>query len=77
MRIQVVHCHPLVTGYNHVLYQAIEHYDFDPDDTADSLTLATASGLYPSRSEARRQIQQGGLSISMQVSPVSPVLPGW
>jgi NAD(P)H dehydrogenase (quinone) len=23
MRIQVVHCHPLVTGYNHALYQAI------------------------------------------------------
>jgi NAD(P)H dehydrogenase (quinone) len=23
MHIQVVHCHPLVTGYNHALYQAI------------------------------------------------------
>ena len=23
MRIQVVHCHPLVTGYNHALYRAI------------------------------------------------------
>jgi len=23
MRIQVVHCHPLVTGYNHALFQAI------------------------------------------------------
>ena len=23
MRIQVVHCHPLVTGYNHALYKAI------------------------------------------------------
>jgi tyrosyl-tRNA synthetase len=47
-----------------VLFDAIDHVEFDDADASDALTLATASGLYPSRSEARRQIQQGGLSIN-------------
>ena len=49
-----------------VLYGAIDHYDFADGDNADALTLAVASGLVASRSEGRRLIQQGGLSINGQ-----------
>lgn len=47
-----------------VLYEAIDHYDFGADDAADALTLAVASGLVSSKSEGRRLLQQGGLSIN-------------
>jgi tyrosyl-tRNA synthetase len=47
-----------------VLFGAIDNYEFSDGDTADVLNLAVASGLYPSNSEARRQIGQGGLSIN-------------
>ncbi len=47
-----------------VLYEAIDHHEFADGDSADALTFAVASGLYPSNSEARRQIAQGGLSIN-------------
>ena len=49
-----------------VLYGALDHYDFADGDNADALTLAVASGLVASRSEGRRLIQQGGLSINGQ-----------
>jgi tyrosyl-tRNA synthetase len=47
-----------------VLFDAIDHYEFADGDAADALSLAVASGLYPSNSEARRQIAQGGFSIN-------------
>jgi tyrosyl-tRNA synthetase len=47
-----------------VLFEAIDHYGFTDEDAATALSLAVASGLYPSNSEARRQVQQGGLTIN-------------
>jgi tyrosyl-tRNA synthetase len=48
-----------------VLYDAMEHFDFaDGDLSSGVLAVAVGSGLYPSNSEARRQISQGGLSIN-------------
>jgi tyrosyl-tRNA synthetase len=48
-----------------VLYDAMDSYEFGKEEElADALALAVASGLYTSRSEARRQIEQGGLSIN-------------
>ena len=47
------------------LFDAMEHFEFGADEEAmDALSFAVASGLYPSRSEARRQIEQGGFSIN-------------
>jgi tyrosyl-tRNA synthetase len=47
------------------LYEAIDSFDFVPDDlTAGALRVAMASGLFSSNGEARRTIQQGGLSIN-------------
>ena len=47
------------------LFDATDHYEFGPDDERlDVLSFAVAAGLYPSRSEARRQIEQGGLTIN-------------
>ncbi len=47
-----------------VLYAAIDHYDFHDAEAADALTLAVASGLVSSKSEGRRLLAQGGLSIN-------------
>jgi tyrosyl-tRNA synthetase len=59
-----------------VLFDAIDHFEFTDDDLADPTTLAVASRLYPSKSEARRQIQQGGLSINGErVTDASPAVP--
>jgi len=47
------------------LFESLDHYEFgDQEAGLDALGFAVASGLYPSRSEARRQIEQGGLSIN-------------
>ena len=47
------------------LFDAMDHFEFGPEEAGlDALGFAVASGLYPSRSEARRQIEQGGLSIN-------------
>jgi len=59
-----------------VLYDAIDHYEFDDGEAADAVTLAVASRLVPSKSEARRLVQQGGLSVNGErVSDVSSTLP--
>jgi tyrosyl-tRNA synthetase len=48
-----------------VLYAHLDHFEFsDSDLRGGALRLAVSSGLYPSISEARRQIQQGGFSIN-------------
>jgi tyrosyl-tRNA synthetase len=48
-----------------VLYEHLDHFEFtDADLRGGALRLAVSSGLYPSNSEARRQIQQGALSIN-------------
>jgi tyrosyl-tRNA synthetase len=48
-----------------VLYEHLDHFEFTDSDLLGSvLRLAVSSGLYPSISEARRQIQQGGFSIN-------------
>jgi tyrosyl-tRNA synthetase len=46
-----------------VLYEAIDHYEFGPDLTS-ALDLAVASGLVASKSEGRRLLEQGGLSVN-------------
>ena len=46
-----------------VLFDEVGGYAWD-GEASDPLSLATAAGLYPSRSEARRAIAQGGLSIN-------------
>ncbi|HEY5519827.1 MAG TPA: tyrosine--tRNA ligase [Candidatus Limnocylindrales bacterium] len=59
-----------------VLYEAIDHYDFHAADVVDALTLAVASGLVASRSEGRRLLDQGGLSINGErVSDSSAAMP--
>ncbi len=53
---------PSVLG---VLYEELDHFDFDDADLGgDAVTLGVSSGLYGSRSDARRAIQQGGFSIN-------------
>jgi len=48
-----------------VLFEELDHFEFgDEELRMGAHGLAVASGLYPSRSEARRQIEQGGLSIN-------------
>jgi tyrosyl-tRNA synthetase len=61
-----------------VLYDAVDHFEYGPEEEGlDALGFAVASGLYPSRSEARRQIEQGGLSINGErVTAVDAALPG-
>jgi tyrosyl-tRNA synthetase len=50
-----------------VLYRALDHFEFDDADLQHgAMGTAVRSGLYPSNSEARRQIAQGGLSINDQ-----------
>jgi tyrosyl-tRNA synthetase len=59
-----------------VLYDAIDHYEFADGDTADALSLAVASGLVTSKSEGRRLLEQGGLSINGErVSDGAAALP--
>jgi tyrosyl-tRNA synthetase len=59
------------------LFDALDRFEFGPDEASlDALGFAVASGLYPSRSEARRQIDQGGLSINdARVAAVDAALP--
>jgi tyrosyl-tRNA synthetase len=48
-----------------VLWRELPSFEFgDEDLRSDALSLAVSSGLFPSRSEARRQITQGGYSIN-------------
>jgi len=48
-----------------VLHQNVDRFEFgDAELGGDVLSLSVASGLYPSRSEARRAIQQGNLSVN-------------
>ena len=50
-----------------LLYEHLDRFEFDPAQLADgALALAASSGLYPSRSEARRAIQQGALVVNEQ-----------
>jgi tyrosyl-tRNA synthetase len=50
-----------------VLYGAVAHFEFDQGDLqSGALAMAVRSGLYPSNSEARRQIAQGAFSINDQ-----------
>ena len=50
-----------------VLYEHLDHFEFtDVELRGGALRVAVSSGLYPSTSEARRQIQQGGFSINGQ-----------
>ena len=60
-----------------VLFDAIDHFEFgDVEAGLDALSFAVAAGLYPSRSEARRQIEQGGLSINDErVTAMDQALP--
>ncbi len=47
------------------LFAEIDHFDFTADElAAGALRLAVVSGAYASNAEARRAIQQGGLSIN-------------
>jgi tyrosyl-tRNA synthetase len=57
------------------LFEAIDHYEFG-DEVATALDLAVASGLVASKSEARRLIEQGGLSINdTRVTSTDAALP--
>jgi tyrosyl-tRNA synthetase len=46
------------------LYAAVEHFDFTPADLVSALTIGISSETYSSNAEARRAIQQGGLTIN-------------
>jgi tyrosyl-tRNA synthetase len=60
-----------------VLFDAVESYEFGAEEEGlDALSFAVASGLYSSRSEARRGIEQGGLTINdARISAVDAPLP--
>ena len=47
-----------------VLFRELPNWEFSDADLGDALAAAVDSGLYPSRSEARRQIAQGAFSIN-------------
>ena len=48
-----------------VLYGNVDSFEFGDEELGgDALSLSVASGLYPSRSEARRAIAQGNLSVN-------------
>jgi tyrosyl-tRNA synthetase len=48
-----------------VLAVELDSFEFGDDELGtDALALAVSSGLYPSKSEARRQVAQGGFSIN-------------
>ena len=58
-----------------VLFDEVRGYAWDGEGT-DPLTLAVAADLYPSRSEARRAIAQGGLSINgVRIATLEQPLP--
>jgi tyrosyl-tRNA synthetase len=59
------------------LFDALEHFEFGAEEPAlDALGFAVATGLYPSRGEARRAISQGGLSINgVRVAGADAALP--
>jgi tyrosyl-tRNA synthetase len=47
------------------LFSEIDHFEFTAEDVAGgALRLAATSGIYTSNGEARRAIQQGGLSVN-------------
>jgi tyrosyl-tRNA synthetase len=47
------------------LFEAIDHFEFTAEDLAGgALRLVMGGGLFPSNGEARRTIQQGGLTIN-------------
>jgi tyrosyl-tRNA synthetase len=57
------------------LYQVVEHYPWDGEGS-DLVTLAVDSGLFKSRSEARRAIEQGGMSVNgTRVASIDDPLP--
>ncbi|MDQ3937822.1 MAG: tyrosine--tRNA ligase, partial [Chloroflexota bacterium] len=59
-----------------VLSHELDSFEFGEQELAlDALGLGVASGLYPSRGEARRQILQGALSVNDEriSSPDAPV----
>jgi tyrosyl-tRNA synthetase len=60
-----------------VLFDALEHFEFGPDEAdLDALGFAVASGLATSRGEARRLIEQGGLSVNgVRVTGTDAALP--
>jgi len=59
------------------LFEAVDHFEFGPEEAGlGALDFAAASGLVTSKSEGRRLIEQGGLSINDQrVSAVDAALP--
>ena len=58
-----------------VLFEELDSFEFGEEELGlDALGLAVASGLFPSRGEARRQISQGGFSIN-DVRVTSPDAP--
>jgi tyrosyl-tRNA synthetase len=46
------------------LFESVDHFEFATAQVASALDLAVASGLVPSKSEARRLISQGGLTLN-------------
>jgi len=59
------------------LFEAVDHFEFGPDEAGlGALDFAAASGLVASKSEGRRLIEQGGLSINdSRVGAVDAALP--
>ncbi len=60
------------------LFEAIDHFEFAEDGVrGGALALVMAAGLFASNGEARRTIQQGGLTINDEriAAPDSPVPP--
>jgi tyrosyl-tRNA synthetase len=60
-----------------VLFDAVDHYEFGPTEAGlSALDFTAASGLVASKSEARRLIEQGGLTINGErVSSLDVALP--
>jgi tyrosyl-tRNA synthetase len=59
-----------------VLFEAMDNFEFGAEEQLDALSFAVASGLYTSRSEARRAIEQGGLTINdVRITAVDAPLP--
>jgi tyrosyl-tRNA synthetase len=59
------------------LFEAMDGFEFTADDTAGgAMRVAIVSALYSSNGDARRAIQQGGLSINDErVAAVDSVVP--
>ncbi len=60
-----------------VLFEEVEHFEFgDEELRMDALGMVASSGVFASRSEARRLIEQGGLSVNDQrVNSIEATLP--